>query len=237
MAIKKLTAMTAIGDMTPLLEILQAHAVPKYFDRVELVLDEGTSASATQYYISCYIGSVEFLRIYASCGGSGTGLGGFQLTTAAGATKRLGITYSNSYYIGSVYTCSNGILLIPNASSSAVALIAKDASGKTCFTCITGYGASNTIPNGSGIENRETYWGIWAASVDDTALTNYDVYLNNADPVTGKYALCPIYTENSAVQGAWTPIVRQFYDVELPFRMTMDGKVHLVNRGIVILDS
>ncbi|MBQ7003458.1 MAG: hypothetical protein IJN57_05765, partial [Oscillospiraceae bacterium] len=124
-----------------------------------------------------------------------------------------------------------------NSCSSAVALIAKDASGKTCFTCITGYGASNTIPNGSGIENRETYWGIWAASVDDTALTNYDVYLNNADPVTGKYALCPIYTENSAVQGAWTPIVRQFYDVELPFRMTMDGKVHLVNRGIVILDS
>ncbi|MBQ7003690.1 MAG: hypothetical protein IJN57_07000, partial [Oscillospiraceae bacterium] len=154
--IQKLTAMTAIGDMTPLLDILQAHAVPKYFDRVELVQDEGTSASATQYYISCYIGSVEFLRIYASCGGTGTTLGGFQLTTA-GATKRLGITYSNSYYIGSVYTCSNGILLIPNASSSAVALIAKDASGKTCFTCITGYGASNTIPNGSGIENRETY--------------------------------------------------------------------------------
>ena len=237
MAIQKLTAMTVISDMTPLLNILQAHAAPKYFDRVELVEDEGTTASATQYYISCYIGSVEFLRIYASCGGSGTTLGGFQLTTTAGATKRLGITYSNSYFIGSVYTCSNGILLVPNSSRSAVALIAKDASGKTCFTCITGSSENDTMNNGSGITNTNTYYGVWAASVDDTTLTSYDVYLNNVDTVAGKYAFCPIYTENSSIKNAWTPILRQFYDAELPVKINLDGVTHLANRGIVVKDE
>lgn len=237
MAIQKLTAMTSTSDMTPLLDILQEHAIPKYFDRLELVTNESSAGGYDKYYISCYVGSVEFLRIYASCGGSGTALGGFQLTTTAGATKRLGITYSNSYYIGSVYVCSNGILMIPNSCSSAVALIAKDASGKTCFTCITGSSTNDTMNNGSGITNTNTYYGVWAASVDDTTLTSYDVYLNNADTVAGKYAFCPIYTENSSVKNAWTPILRQFYDAELPVKINLDGVVHLANRGIVIKDE
>jgi len=58
MAITKLTAQTTAQDMTPLLDILQTHAVPAYFDSVELV--EGD----TNQSISCKVGGTEILRIW-----------------------------------------------------------------------------------------------------------------------------------------------------------------------------
>ncbi|MBE6825837.1 MAG: hypothetical protein E7511_03005 [Ruminococcus sp.] len=232
MAITKLTAQTTAQDMTPLLDILQEHAVPAYFDSVELV--EGD----TNQSISCKVGGTEFLRIWADILGTGTATNyGFTITHPDASTTQLYAGYGSAGYTGSVYVCSNALLLVPNSQTNNGVVICKDTGGATALALYT-TGKSSQRHNGSqGMSYSESNYGLWAISSEDETPAPYNVYFNNADSVTGRTALCPIYTQTGSLQNVWQPLQRQFSEVSAPFETEMDGKRYLCTRGFVILDA
>lgn len=232
MAITKLTAQTTAQDMTPLLDILQEHAVPAYFDSVELV--EGDTIQS----ISCKVGGTEFLRIWADILGTGTATNyGFTITHPDASTTQLYAGYGSAGYTGSVYVCSNALLLVPNSQTHNGVVICKDAGGATALALYTTDKRSQRHNGSQGMSYSESNYGLWAVSAADTAPAPYNVYLNNADSVTGCTALCPIYTQTGSLQHVWQPLQRQFSEVSAPLEVEMDGKRYLCTRGFVILDS
>lgn len=228
MAIQKLTAMTST-DMTPLLTILQEHAVPKYFDSVTLEADGG--------YISCFCGETEFLRIYKYIGYKGyptaEDKAGFLIKTSSGVEQVVAISYG-TYYVGSVLVCSSCIVFMPSTGEQNFALLAKDSNGNTCFYALTS-DAGNNWGNTSGLTSGASECKIWAISAADSKIRSYNGYLNNTDNINGKMLGMPISTYDHTMRDVYFPAVRQFTEITAPIVAEIDGVQHLVGRGFIAL--
>ncbi len=228
MAITQLRAQTTYDNMEPLLAILQEHAVPKYFDRVELVDNTASAKGACdKYYISCYIGELEFLRIYNGMNyyTSANYYGGIVVRRSNGGTVSAysNVSSSGVYYpIEYVWVC-NSMMWFHNRFA-----LAKDKNGNTVV--IYQYQLSKPASSNNDYQ-------YYALSPDDTSTNAYSVFFNAVGNVTGKYGLMPVFGQNSVVEGVWFPVLRMYSDLEDPAAATIDGKTYLVTRGLVALDE
>ena len=232
MAVTKIPAMTDPTQLETLQAILQEHAVPKFFDRVELI-DDGTAEGLR---VGCYVGDRLFLEIYGYILGTSSDYG-LIVHTKDGNTTQLWAGYGSGGWVESVYVCGGGLLLTANSQPQNTVAITKTASGGTAVQVYTNDRTSTRHGGPAGVHSTESYYGLWAISSEDETPAPYNVYFNNVDSVAGRCALCPIYTGQDSLQHAWQPLQRQFAEVAAPLEVEMDGKRYLVNRGIVILDA
>lgn len=135
-----ITRTTIAGSVTAFYNFMLEHAVPAYFDRVELS-EDGTT-------VLCYVGELAFLSVApADLGGAG-----FTFTSRAGMTlTKLTSTSSGYNKIGYAWACAGGLAFSLNYTdysafqAAPVLFITKDTNGDTA--CVYSRSASSAAPS------------------------------------------------------------------------------------------
>lgn len=198
------------GTTAGLLAALQT-AAADYFDTIELDGDNNS-------FVDCYVGETLFLRV------GDTANSGIYITTSSGATVNLsGVNYP----IWEIYKCESGILLSYHSTGNNLGYygffaIGRDADGNTAVVTCDSF--SSTI----GYPSTTTTRTVYAASVDDSAITTSSAVITKKDELTGKTAFSPIYTQSSYIEGIWVPMLFQFSASPVnPIPITADGRAYL----------
>lgn len=121
-----------------ILGVLEEHAVPKYFDSVEIVADTTKDVD----YISCVKNDIEILKIYDSLNSYG-----FTVTTASDSYELKQYYNTNT---GALWVCENGIsfAIYGGALDRFTFTIALDENGNTAFLFSEGF----SQPTGGGAD-------------------------------------------------------------------------------------